>query len=41
MSCEQYIVISLKDKFYEMADALIGIYRDMVSCCKKRVVFSS
>lgn len=33
MSCEQYIVISLKDKFYEMADALIGIYRDMDKSC--------
>ncbi|GJQ15755.1 hypothetical protein GpartN1_g7546.t1 [Galdieria partita] len=30
---EQYIVISLKDKFYEMADALIGIYRDMERSC--------
>ncbi|EME26732.1 structural maintenance of chromosome (SMC ATPase family) [Galdieria sulphuraria] len=30
---EQYVVISLKDKFYEMADSLIGIYRDMDRSC--------
>jgi chromosome segregation ATPase len=31
----QVIVISLKDTFYEKADALVGIYRDAASSCSR------
>jgi len=31
----QAIVISLKDTFYEKADALVGIYRDTEQNCSR------
>ncbi|GLC53760.1 hypothetical protein PLESTB_000784200 [Pleodorina starrii] len=35
----QSIVISLKDIFYEKADALVGVCKDLDMCCSKTVSF--
>lgn len=33
----QFIAISLKDSFFEKADALVGVHRDVASLCSKIV----
>ena len=33
----QFVVISLKDNFYEKAHGLVGIYRDLALECSKTV----
>lgn len=35
----QSIVISLKDNFYERADALVGVARDVERCCSATYTF--
>ncbi|GLJ44239.1 hypothetical protein SUGI_0924170 [Cryptomeria japonica] len=35
----QSVVISLKDTFYDKADALIGVYRDSEKCCSRTLTF--
>jgi len=35
----QSIVISLKDNFYERADALVGVARDVDRCCSATYTF--
>ncbi|EEE53687.1 hypothetical protein OsJ_37035 [Oryza sativa Japonica Group] len=35
----QSIVISLKDSFYDKAEALVGVYRDSERCCSRTLTF--
>uniref|UniRef100_A0A0D9XB24 Structural maintenance of chromosomes protein n=1 Tax=Leersia perrieri TaxID=77586 RepID=A0A0D9XB24_9ORYZ len=35
----QSIVISLKDSFYDKAEALVGVYRDSELCCSRTLTF--
>jgi structural maintenance of chromosome 1 len=35
----QSIVISLKDRFYDKAEALVGVYRDLERSCSRTLTF--